>query len=330
MTNEPISSSALTSSDQTDKPSVQVVPGALDSLNYGLMKLGLNQDRFVPISKDAFDKITTARDCLMQLVVIEEKFDFVVENLAALERAVLEAADLCKTAPIATVEFQVNKSDINRHVANLVALGRVFIEQSLVHVDKLSALAGGVLFDLAGARTRQYDARLGYRLFEELRNYMLHRGSAVHYAEYHTRKEYDAEGAMTLRHKVNVYTSAAQLAEDRKFKKRVSAQLAAIGDRHDLIVMARDYVAGLWDAQLEYRRALSNFISDTEAAYTEGAYLYAEADVEDGLPKVIALAAVGCTAEGSIREKTPIVFDLIVQREHYEQKNGEVTRRQLD
>lgn len=265
----------------------------------------------------------------MQLVVIEEKFDFVVENLAALERAVLEAADLCKIAPIATVEFQINKSDINRHVANLVALGRMFIEQSLVHVDKLNGLAGCTLFDLAEARTRQYDARLGYQLFEELRNYMLHRGSAVHYVEYETGKEYDAEGAMTLRHEVSVYTSAAQLAEDRKFKKRVSAQLEAIGDRHDLIAMARDYVAGLWDAQLEYRRALANFISDTDAAYIEGAYLYAAANVEDELPKVVALAAVALAADGSIRQKTPIVFDLIAQREYYEQKNSEVARGQL-
>ncbi|MYM85456.1 hypothetical protein GTP44_26440 [Duganella sp. FT50W] len=116
------------------------------------MKLVLSQDRFVPISKDAFDKITKARDCLIQLVVIEEKFDFVIENLAALEMAVLESAKLCKTTSIGTVEFQVNKSDINRHVANLVALGRVFIEQSLVHLNKLNVLAGRALFDLAGAR----------------------------------------------------------------------------------------------------------------------------------------------------------------------------------
>lgn len=329
MTDDPFTSNTLTLSTEPESPTVEGGPAAQEALKFGLTKLVLNQDRFVPISKDLFEKITTARDCLLQLVVIEEKFDFVVENLAALERAVLEAADLCKTSPIATVEFQITKSGINRHVANLVALGRMFIEQSLVHVEKLDALAGGVLFDLAGARTKQYDARLGYQLFEELRNYMLHRGSAVHSVEYHTAKEYDTEGTMTLRHKVSVYTSAAKLAEDRKFKKRVSAQLEASGDRHDLIVMARDYVAGLWDAQLEYRSALANFVSGTKAAYIEGAYLYAELSVEDELPKVVALAAVAIAADRTIRAKTPIAFDLIAQREYYEEKNSKVARSKL-
>lgn len=301
-----------------------------EPLSYGLMKLVLNQDRFVPISKEAFETITVARDCLMQLVVIEEKFNFVVENLNVLEKAVHEAADLNKTFPIATVEFQIAKSDINRHVANLVALGRMFIEQSLVHVDKLNKLADKVLFDLAASRARQYDARLGYRLFEELRNYMLHRGSAVHFVDFHSRKEYDANGAMSLRRDVFAYASAAQLAEDKKFKRRVSAELEAIGDRHDLVAMGRDYVAGLWDTQLEFRRALEDFVSDTEAAYVEGAYLYAEVDREDELPAVVALAGVARSEDGSIKEKTPIVLDLMAQREHYEQKNGEAARLRLD
>lgn len=188
MTNEPMDFPYPTPSASSKYATDREAPEVPEPLTYGLMKLALSQGRFVPIQKEAFDKITAARDCLMQLLVIEEKFDFVVENLAALERAVHDAAELCKLAPITTVEFQINKSDINRHVANLVALGRMFTEQSLVHVDKLNALAGVALFDLAAARTRQYDARLGYRLFEELRNFNLHRGAAVHYADYHSFK----------------------------------------------------------------------------------------------------------------------------------------------
>lgn len=312
------------------KIAIHEVPAVSESLNYSLTKMALNQERFVCISKETYDKIIVARDCLMQLVVIEEKFDFVVENLAALERAVHEAADLCKTFQTATVEFQISKSDINRHVANLVALGRMFIEQSLVHVDKLNTLAGKQLFDLAASRTRQYDVRLGYRLFEELRNYMLHRGSAVHFVDFYSQKEYDAAGAMSLRHEVLVYASAAQLAEDKKFKRRVSEELEAISDRHDLVVMGRDYVAGLWDTQLEFRRALEDFISDTEAAYTEGVYRYTETDGDQELPAVVGLAAVVRTADGFIKEKTPIVLDLIAQREHYEKKNDGTARLRLD
>lgn len=88
-----------------------------------------------------------------------------MENLAALGKAVHDAGDLCKIAPITTIQFQIAKSDINRNVANLVALGPVFIEQSLVHAAKPQTLAGAELFDVAAARTRQYDARIGYRLF---------------------------------------------------------------------------------------------------------------------------------------------------------------------
>lgn len=49
--------------------------------------------------------LAVKRDGLLQLVIIEEKLDFVIKNLAALERAAHHAADLCKTVPIATVEL---------------------------------------------------------------------------------------------------------------------------------------------------------------------------------------------------------------------------------
>jgi hypothetical protein len=301
-----------------------------ESLSYGLTKLVLNPEKFVPISKEAFDKITLARDCLMQRLFIEEKFDFVVENLAAFEAAVLQATKLCAAWSRASVDFQVNKSDLNRHVANLVALGRMFIDQSLVHLAKLNKLAGRQIFDLEAARRRQYDERLGYQLFEELRNYMLHRSSAVHFVEYCSRKEYDDQDVMSLHHEVVVYTSAAQLREDKKFKSRVSAKLEAIGDKHDLIAMARDYVAGLWDAQLELRRALNEVNLEIEAPFTEAIFSYAGIESTDEPPTLVAVAAVARSDDGVIREQTPIVLDLIAQRKYYEQKNGSASRLMLE
>lgn len=301
-----------------------------ESLNYGLTKLVLSQGRFVPISKESFDKITMARDYLMQRVFIEEKFDFVVENLAAFEAAVRQAAELCAAGRRASVDFQVNKSDLNRHVANLVALGRMFIDQSMVHVRKLNKLVGRDIFDLAASRSRQYDARLGYRLFEQLRNYMLHHSSAVHFVDYHTRKEYDDQGVMSLQHEVLLYTSASQLRKDKKFKREVSAQMAVIGDRHDLVAMARDYVAGLWDAQVELRLALEEFKLDIEAPFTEAIFLYAGIESTEELPALVAVAAVARSKDGVIKEQTPIVLDLIAQRKHYEQKNGLASRLLLE
>lgn len=301
-----------------------------ESLNYGLTKLVLREGRFVPISKETFDKITVARDCLRQRVFIEEKFDFVVENLAAFEAAVRQAAKLCAARQCPSVDFQVNKSDLNRHVANLVALGRMFIDQSLVHVAKLNKLAGRQIFDLEASRRRQYDARLGYQLFEELRNYMLHHSSAVHSVEYGRRKEYDDQDVMSLHDEVIVFTSAAKLREDKKFKSRVSAKLEAIGDKHDLVAMARDYVAGLWDAQLELRRAFDEANFEIEAPFTEAIFSYAGIESTDELPALVAVAAVARSEDGVIREQTPIVLDLIAQRKHYEQKNGSASRLMLE
>jgi hypothetical protein len=300
-----------------------------ESLEYGLTELVLGPKRFVPISKATFDKITLARDCLMQRLFIEEKFDFVIENLGALEAAVHQATKLCGSWQRASVDFQLNKSDLNRHVANLVALGRMFIEQSLVHVNKLNALTGRQILDLAAVRSRQYDARLGYQLFEELRNYLLHRSSAVHFVEYGTRKKYDERDVMTLHHEVVIYASAAQLREDKKFKPRVSALLEAIADKHDLVVMARDYVAGLWDSQVELRHAFDEVALEIETPYTEAIYSYAGIASTENLPRLVAVAAVARSKDEVIQVQTPIVLDLIAQRKHYEQKNGAASRLML-
>ncbi|MBY0573641.1 MAG: hypothetical protein K2P84_08165 [Undibacterium sp.] len=290
----------------------------------------LDERRFVPVSKETFDKITVSRDCLMQLVFIEEKFDFVIENLAAIEVAVSQAAKFCEQRSCASVDFQVNKSDLNRHLANLVALGRMFIDQSQVHVNKLNRLAGRPIFDLKASRNQQYDTRLGYRLFEQLRNYMLHRCSAVHFVEYKPRKEFDDHNVMSLRHEVFLYTSVTQLREDKNFKARVLDELGAIGDKHDLIAMARDYVAGLWDAQLELRRVFEKVKSDIETPFTDAVRLYAGSKSTDALPALVAVAAVARSKDDVIMDQTPIVLDLIAQRKFYELKNGLASRQRLN
>ncbi|MDP3668487.1 MAG: hypothetical protein Q8R69_02210 [Telluria sp.] len=206
----------------------------------------------------------------------------------------------------------------------------MFIDRSLVLVDKLNTLAGRQIFDLAAVRRRQYDARLGYQLFEELRNYILHHRSAVHFVEYRTRKEYDVQDVMMLHHEVVAYASVAELRKDEKFKPRVSALLEAIGDRHDLVAMARDYVAGLWDAQLELRRGLDEALLQIEAPFTEAIFSYAGIESTDELPALVAVAAVARSEDGVIKMQTPIVLDLIAQRKYYEQKNGSTSRLMLE
>lgn len=57
-----------------------------------------------------------------------------------------------------------------------------------------------------------------------------------------------------------------------------------MGDKHDVVVMAGDYVAALWDAQLELRRAFDEVNLEIEAPFTEAIFSYAGIESNDELP----------------------------------------------
>ena len=155
-------------------------------MKFGIRPFGAGPDDIIELTADQHSQAATARDALVAMIGVEQKFDLLLENHAEYERELLGLA-LDRSLHLAALQWQGSQGDIAvvaRRLANLLSAGRLYIDQ--VKHDLRSTF--GPAHDVTEATKRQfsqeYDARLGYRVMEALRNVMQHRILPVHQLGY--------------------------------------------------------------------------------------------------------------------------------------------------
>src|SRR5689334_5456332 len=144
-------------------------------MRYGITADTLEERPFLELSKDEYARLTAAQGKAMLVLRIEEKFDAVLQNYLEFERDVVTLAidhavfqELDWTAVIGKVHT------INRRLANVLTLARMYIEQTQSEVADVADGATRVRTQLLEAFQAAYDQSLGYRVMEALRNHVQH------------------------------------------------------------------------------------------------------------------------------------------------------------
>lgn len=155
--------------------------------SYYLRRVVIDDARIkVNITEKDFVALRVSMDCLVNILYIEEKYDFIVKNKIALDLALEYPDEIDRNMQ----SHRYAKSEINRHFANILTTTRLYVDQALRYGKKLDRLFGEPLVSFGGWFAQEYDARLGYRVMEALRNFVQHRGDAIHHASFGTYKEY--------------------------------------------------------------------------------------------------------------------------------------------
>ena len=112
---------------------------------------------------------------------MEEKYDLLVQNYLEFEITLLEitARDMVRFHQDYHLLHQ-ERNMIDRRLANLLSVGRIYVDHTKQYVNRILTEEAGGEFDVSAAFSRQYDSRFGYRCMEALRNHVLHRGFVVH------------------------------------------------------------------------------------------------------------------------------------------------------
>lgn len=148
---------------------------------YGLTIAVLARTPFVPISAEEFGAASKARTVISGALGIEETFNLVVGNYLEYELELLGGAlrSLLYTEG-AWSEFMGRIHEVNRRLMNLLAAGRAYLDQAPHYLSATFGPESNEVRGFRSATNAEYDARLGYRAMEALRNFALHRGLAVH------------------------------------------------------------------------------------------------------------------------------------------------------
>jgi hypothetical protein len=213
------------------------------------------------IDETEFTRIREARDLILTVVLIDEKFGMVLENYLEFEQTLLDIS--LRYMVFADTEFRTIMGMVfqtSRRIQNLLSSAKLYVDQVRHDLSTLYGRDSAQFKGFEGATKKEYDARLGYRVMEALRNCMQHRSLPVGYVTVGWRRETIDDPA---KHITNPELSLKNIRKHGGFKAQVLAELEAMSALPKLKTLVRDYVEGLAMVQADLRARLA---ADTERA----------------------------------------------------------------
>lgn len=224
----------------------------------------------VEISFDEYSRIKESKHNLFIIVDIEDKLDLLLENYADYERSLLELA--LQHMLFRVKDWQSGRANIhivNRRLINLLSAARLYIDQVKHDVGMLYGQNSELVKALNTQLSQEYDAILGYRVMEEIRNYIQHRSLPVHRMSYSSKVERPSEPSRKIRYSVVPSLDTARLEVDGKFKSTIAQELKAKGDSVPLTPLVREYVEALGRVHETLREGSSKDTARWEAVLAE-------------------------------------------------------------
>lgn len=300
-------------------------------MEYGLALMHRGSSAFVPLSKDEYEAIGTATDRLLEYTAIEEKFDLIVENLMELEMAFLEAS--VQTMLQGSQDhrwFQDKRRFFNRRLLNFMSAAKAYVDQVPQHFHRAFPGDQGAADRLDASFSEQYDARIGYRTMEALRNYAQHNGDPLHSASFgsiwdeeRTKMKFSVEpvlhpSELRARNELRNRSLKSKYKKDL-FKITVLKELEEIGDQVDIKFSVRDYIEGLWAVHAELRDVIGSKVKSWIGVIREAMTRFQD---EHPSEKMICLAAVIMRDNGSLSSAINVAEDFLKYIDYLVRKNS--------
>ncbi len=271
---------------------------------YGITSATVGDWRFVEISRKEFEDIKTAKTKLLVVLNVDEKFELLIENYAEFEHELGEIARRRRTDEGEWTDAMDDLLQLNRRLANVLMAARLYTDQIKHYLAELygdDSAAGRAVLE---AFSREYDAALGFRVMEAVRNYVQHRAVPI------ARVTYGLEEA-TSNPAVRQFTVNAELdvhSLDYTFKPAVLTELRQQPHPHNVTLFLRDYMRGL--------RRVHNFFRELTAGDVRTWCIRIRLTLDVGRQQVqhmLGLAAVARDLEGVHREIV-YVFEAMLGR----------------
>ena len=223
----------------------------------------------IPCDHEDFIRISNARSALLEAIALEDTFDLLVTNYAEFERELLvRALDSMLHAPDNWSAGPEQLQSINRRLLNLLAACRMVLDHLCQRVEAI--VPGAEVWPTIDlVRKAQYDAMLGYRLMDALRNHIQHRSLPIR----RVRHAMDSVGTdpaeVYVRNTFVPQLNVDYLAEDRSIKRQIIEELRARGPNVNVRPLVREYVQGLGAVQSAARDAIRAKVDKAKSTLEE-------------------------------------------------------------
>jgi hypothetical protein len=275
-----------------------------DSMSFGLTRMVVGSPGFLEITEDEYRALATAKDGLLKVLFLEQKFDLLVQTYLEFETELLQVTEqqILNRAPD-WHWFQDRRAVLNRRLVSVLSAARAYLDHREYAIHVLLSADARTAERCRQRRHEIYDSTVGYRVMEALRNHTQHHGFPIHAVEF-VDTLIDSAARNRVKCTLAVYTKTSYLAEDSTFKAKVLTELQAMGGRVDLKPLVRDYVAGLADLHEVLRTHLAGRADSWERTIESAIVRFQAA--YPGERSLIGLAAV--EAEGASRSGVVQLF----------------------
>jgi len=288
-------------------------------MKYLLAKRTLGSSVTVKITEQEYKKIKTAKNNLLEILYIEEKFDIFIDNYLEFEMDLLNYAARHMVRGIKThAGLQIGLNQINRRIINLLSTGRLYLDQSIHNLSNISSKSN-TIEEIKKEKTKQYEQYLGYRVMDALRNYVQHRGYPIQSLTYEN-KFIGKNPNERLLFSITPYIQIQELEKDNKFKKEVLKEIKLLGENIDLKLLVREYVEALWNIHAKVRELLKSDILNWEQLFQSTIYKFKSKNSKIG--SIVGLSAVKQNENGTYKDSIEIVKYIIEYRQELQRKNS--------
>jgi len=245
--------------------------------NYFLWRTVMGCKHRVQISAEQYDDLADAVTTQWEALYIEQKYDFVIENYIEFEETILRCGlEHMILGRGEHKDFNVDSAHFNRRIMNLMTTYKTYDDSLPQHLNRIFHRDEAVSEVAIGRFRQEYEARIGYRAFAKLRNYIQHQGFPLHGSSYMSNwlvQEDDRKHKS--RYTIDLYLHPAELRKG-DYNRTVLAELEALGEKIDLKILIRDFIEGFSTAHDSNRSILreklkwaSEYIASAEETYLD-------------------------------------------------------------
>lgn len=212
----------------------------------------------VDIDRKDFVSAKTAKENLSIALGMEEKINIVLENYAEYEEELLGIT--MRRMLFSRHEHSSFIDDINlinRRLMNLFATCRLYIDHLKHDISTLYGRNAPQVTSINDKMSEEYDAYLGYRVLDALRNYTQHRGLPISKISHWSSGIIDSLERQRMRNTVTPFIDTTALEEDGGFKKSVLAELISLGADIDIKPFVREYVTCIGSIHILVRNTIT-------------------------------------------------------------------------
>ena len=282
--------------------------------HYILRKMVLASNFELEINESEYLTLKSSRGCLSGAFAIEEKYDLLISNFLELEKECMDITceNMLKNNDDYSDFFDI-RARLNRRVVNLLTASRLYVDHLGQHV-KICLPEKDKCEDAKKLFSLQYDHCFEYRFMEALRNYVQHRGLAIHSSSlggFWTSKDKKND---ELEYKIRIFTHKDAVSSDNSFKRAVANEMP---EKVNILLASRKYISSISKAHGELRQLISDNVTKSRNIVLE--QIESFKNQSDG--NSIALAALKINQDDEVIERVNILLDWDDVRLHLVNKN---------